>query len=180
MNRSAPSELVAQDIATDQLLLDARNPRLKDFDIGESPSQGEILRALWSKMAVDEVALSIAENGFYRHEPLYAAKEDGKIYVVEGNRRLAAVKLLRDDKLRRDSKATSLPAIDSAAKRKLDTLPVIICERAQVWAFLGFKHINGPQAWESYPKASYIAWVHNEVDVPLGKLCTGRCGGANC
>jgi ParB-like chromosome segregation protein Spo0J len=52
-------------------------------------------------MAVDEVALSIAENGFYRHEPLYAARESGKLNVVEGNRRLAAVKLLRDEKLRR-------------------------------------------------------------------------------
>ena len=39
--------------------------------------------------------------------------------------------------------------------RKLDTLPLIFCKRNEE-----FKHINGPQAWESYPKANYVAWVH--------------------
>jgi hypothetical protein len=135
-----------------------------------NPSQLEIMEALWTRMAVDEVALSIAENGFYKHEPLYATKEHGKMYVVEGNRRLAAVKLLRDQHLRRQVNATSLPPISATAKNKLATLPVIICKREEIWAYLGFKHINGPQAWESYPKATYIAWVHNEVHVPLEEI----------
>ena len=152
MTRSVPDLNQATEIATDDLFLDPKNPRLRDLDLGASPSQIAILRALWSKMAVDEVALSIAENGFYRHEPLYATEEGGKLYVVEGNRRLAAVKLLRSEKLRQESRVTSLPSISSGARKNLDTLPVIICKRDQVWAFLGFKHINGPQAWESLPK----------------------------
>jgi hypothetical protein len=122
------------------------------------------------KLAVDELALSIAENGFYRHEAVYATKEDNKNYVIEGNRRLAAVKLLRDDSLKERLGISGLPSISAAERRKLDTLPVIFCKRNEVWAFLGFKHINGPQAWESYPKAHYIAWVHNELDVPLSEI----------
>src|SRR5437867_1111067 len=98
-----------EEIPVDDLLLDPRNPRLTDFGLTTRASQEEILSVLWSKMAVDEVALSIAANGFYRHEPLYAAHESGKLYVVEGNRRLAAVKLLRDAKLRAKIKATTLP-----------------------------------------------------------------------
>ncbi len=97
-------------------------------------------------MAVDELALSIAANGFYRHEPLYAAREQGKLYVVEGNRRLAAVKLLRDEKLRREVDATSLPTIGATARAALDTLPVIVCKRDEIWAYLGFKHINAFRA----------------------------------
>ena len=164
------SDLAPERIPVEDLLLDPYNPRLTDLGLGEKPSQSEIMQALWSKMAVDEVALSIAENGFYTHEPLYAAPEKGKLYVVEGNRRLAAVLLLRSEKLRREFKATSLPEISAAAKKKLDSLPVITCKREQIWAFLGFKHINGPQAWESYPKANYIAWVHNELGVPLEEI----------
>lgn len=121
-------------------------------------------------MAVDEVALSIAENGFYRHEALYAAKENGKLFVVEGNRRLAAVKLLLDEPLRNKLKITSLPSLSAAKKRELETLPVVFCKRDEIWAYLGFKHINGPQAWESYPKAYYVAWVHNEIGIPLDEI----------
>jgi hypothetical protein len=160
----------AIDIPVDDLELDPHNPRLTDFGLDAKATQDEIISVLWSKMAVDELALSIAENGFYRHEPLYAARERGKIFVIEGNRRLAAVKLLRNRGLRDRLKITGIPEINATANRALEKLPTIICKRDEVWAFLGFKHINGPQAWDSYPKAHYIAWVHNEVDVPLDEI----------
>jgi ParB-like nuclease domain len=160
----------AEDVRTGDLLLDPNNPRLRDFGLDRNPSQTEILSVLWSKMAVDELALSIAENGFYKHEPLYATRERGKLYVIEGNRRLAAVQLLRDAHLRRELKISSLPEISVARKRELEYLPVIICTRDEIWAYLGFKHINGPQAWESYPKAHYVAWVHNQLRIPLEEI----------
>src|SRR5712671_6591853 len=89
-----------EDVSTDELLLDPHNPRLTAFTMDARATQEEIIHLLWDNMAVDEVALSIAENGFFKHEALYATKEHGKNYVIEGNRRLAAVKLLRDDALR--------------------------------------------------------------------------------
>jgi hypothetical protein len=171
MSKSPPtSKWEAEDVPTDELLLDPHNPRLMDYGLSSNASQEDIIRVLWDNMAVDELALSIAENGFYRHEPLYAAKEKGRNYTIEGNRRLAAVKLLRDDALRTRLRIASLPKLSASEKHKLDTLPVIFCKRDEVWAFLGFKHINGPQAWESYPKAHYVAWVHNEVGIPLEEI----------
>ncbi len=160
----------AQQISVDDLLLDPANPRLSDAGLGKNPSQEEIIKALWSTMAVDEVALSIAENGFYQHEPLYAEKHGAKYHVVEGNRRLAAVKLLCNPDLRTIVKAASLPKLAESARRNLDKLPIVVCRREQIWTYLGFKHINGPQAWESYPKASYVAWVHNSLNVPLDEI----------
>lgn len=158
------------DVATSDLLLDPLNPRLTDYGLDGKASQDDILMVLWENMAVDELALSIAGNGFYRHEALYVSKERGKCFVIEGNRRLAAVKLLHDDALRERLKISGLPVLSVAEKKRLDTLPVIFCKREEVWAYLGFKHINGPQAWESYPKAHYVAWVHNEVGVPLEEI----------
>ena len=160
----------AQQISVDDLLLDPANPRLSDAGLGKNPSQEEIIKTLWSTMAVDEVALSIAENGFYQHEPLYAEKHGAKYHVVEGNRRLAAVKLLCNPDLRTIVKAASLPKLADSARRNLDKLPIVVCRREQIWTYLGFKHINGPQAWESYPKASYVAWVHNSLNVPLDEI----------
>jgi hypothetical protein len=160
----------SEDVAVGDLLLDPLNPRLADFGLSQNATQDEIAGVLWSKMAVDELALSIAENGFYEHEPLYAVKEKGKSYVIEGNRRLAAVKLLTDDGLRNRLKIAGVPEISASAKRKLDSLPVIYCKRGDVWAYLGFKHINGPQAWDSYAKAHYVAWVNNEVGIDLDEI----------
>lgn len=167
---SRAPQWTAEKIDADDLHLDSENPRLTDYGLPKDASEARIVETLWNKMAVDEVALSIAENGFYQHEPLYAAKEKGKYVVIEGNRRLAAVKLLRDSKLRQELKITSLPTLSVADRKKLDELPVIICKREDIWAYLGFKHINGPQAWESYPKAHYVAWVHNELGVALEEI----------
>lgn len=153
------------------LYLDDKNPRMAGASEGQS--QDAILEYLWREMAVAEIALSIRQNGFFQHEPLFAAREGGKLIVIEGNRRLAAVKLLCDAKLREKVKATDLPGISEALRAQLKNLPVIVCERDSIWQYVGFKHINGPQPWESYSKAMYISWVHNELKQSLQSI-------ANC
>jgi hypothetical protein len=52
----------------------------------------------------------------------------------------------------------------------LAELPVIKCTRQEVWQYVGFKHVNGPQAWQSLAKAEYIAWVHNTLKVSLEEI----------
>ncbi|MCH7916044.1 MAG: hypothetical protein IH856_23900 [Deltaproteobacteria bacterium] len=156
------------DIATKELYLDKRNPRL--FESGAPTTQKEIRLFLWRDFAVDEIALSIAANGFFRTEPLYASKEDGHLYVVEGNRRLAAVQLLLDGNLRSEVRATDLPSISSTIRIDLQTLPVVDCKREDIWQYLGFKHVNGPQQWQSYSKAQYIEWVRNTLHISLDEI----------
>jgi len=165
--KNSPSGEVTQ-VPTADLFFDSSNPRL--VEAGAPESQKEILRVLWREFAVDEIALSIAANGYFPYEPLFAAKEDGKLVVVEGNRRLAAVRLLVDANLRKDIGALDLPTISAAARKALETLPVVTCSRGEIWQYVGFKHVNGPQQWQSYSKARYIAWVHNDLKVPLEEI----------
>jgi hypothetical protein len=165
MPKTAHPQLLPQPVKTDDLHFDPRNPRLAGEDV--SPDQDKLLKTLWSEFSVDEIALSIAANRFFKHEPLFAAREHGKLVVIEGNRRLAAVKLLRDAGLRRHVGATDLPPIDAKLHKELDELPVIVCDRKDVWRYLGFKHVNGPQAWDADSKAEYISWVHNTLSVLL-------------
>ena len=157
-----------QKISVDSLLFDGDNPRLAAEAVGTD--QHALLRTLWSEFSVDEIALSIAANGFFAHEPLFAAQEGTSYVVIEGNRRLAAVKLLRDANLRKEVGATDLPSIDDKLHAALEKLPVIICARKDVWQYLGFKHVNGPQAWDADSKAEYISWVHNSLKVPLAQI----------
>ncbi len=161
--RNAPEQ-----VPVDELSLDAQNPRIQRA--GERLSQDEILGILWREYSVDELAWSIARNGYFPHEALFAAEEDGALVVIEGNRRLAAVRLLRDPNLRRKMKATDLPEISPEEVAELDTLPVIRRNREDVWQYVGFKHVNGPQAWGSFAKAEYIAWVRNDVGKDLADI----------
>lgn len=164
-------------MSVNELLLDPENPRLASGVGGRS--QKELLKILWNEMAVDEVALSIAANGFFQEEPLFVipsessinGTKNGKYIVVEGNRRLAAVLLLRDDALRGELRATDLPPISVEAKRRLNSLPVSIYKNRKIlWEYYGFRHINGPKEWNAFSKAQYVAKVHEEYGVPLDEI----------
>lgn len=154
-------------VPTEDLCFDAKNPRLVEYVGKPEPSQQDLLRVLWEQMAVDELAMSIAASGYFDYEPLFVTTENRKDVVIEGNRRLAAVRLLLDDQLRQDLRATDLPEVSSGIARSLRTLPVIRTTRERAWQYLGFKHVNGPAKWDSYAKAQYIAEVRNEFGVPL-------------
>ena len=155
-------------LPVEDLHLDDKNPRIQQ--VVEHADQDHILKILWSEYSVEEVALSIAQNGYFGHEALFAAEEDGKLVVIEGNRRLAAVRILRDRSLREQLGATSIPEISDEDADKLARLPVIRRKRDEIWQYVGFKHVNGPQAWNSFAKAEYIAWVRNEVGTDLSEI----------
>jgi hypothetical protein len=159
---------------TRDLLLDSENPRIVELGLGHDPKQFDILKALWERMAVNEVAMSIAWNGYFEHEPLFVEENaGGQLIVIEGNRRLAAVKLLLDADLRKKVGATDLPDIDKIDPRRrveLSELPGLLTTRKELWRYLGFKHVNGPSTWGAYAKAQYVSKVHNEYGVPLEEI----------
>jgi hypothetical protein len=137
---------------------------------GVHASQEAIAKALWKFMAVDELALSIAASGFFPHEPLMVASEGDRAVVVEGNRRLLAVKLLVDPGLRSSLGVSALPEVTPQRRDQLRSLPIVRVDRREVWNYLGFKHVNGPQPWDSLSKAEYIARVHLEYGKPLDDI----------
>lgn len=181
-----PEKIV--DIPVHQLRLDSENPRLAWRTDGDN--QDELVKILWNEMAVDEVAWSIAENGFFRSEPLFVIIENLKetdpakqlFVVVEGNRRFAAVLLLRDEKLRkkvRAARADALPKLDLERYASLDKLPAIVHEnREALWTTVGFRHINGIKPWDSFSKAKYVAGVHETYGIPLDEIAQ-RIGDRN-
>jgi len=161
----------------ENILLDEANPRLASGLGGDT--QEELLRILWKEMAVDEVALSIAANGFFPEEPLLVIPKDPKendsedrnFIVVEGNRRLAAVMLLRSRRLREKHKATDLPDIDKESRKDLDYVPVHIYKnRKLLWTYCGFRHINGIKPWDAFSKAKYVAKVCEDYNITLKEI----------
>jgi RNA polymerase sigma factor (TIGR02999 family) len=128
----------------DRLILDPDNPRFASA--GVDAGTRELVKLMWEEMAVAEVALSVAAKGFYRQDPLLVipgGKPEGggekqQYVVVEGNRRLCAVLLLRDPKLRGFVQATGLPVLGEKQMLDLERLPVTIFDnREQLWEYFG-------------------------------------------
>lgn len=158
------------------LHFDPQNPRLAEFSKEDKTSDEEILRLLWEVMAVDEIVLSIAASGFFPHEQLIVIEEkngkEQKLVVVEGNRRLAAVKAILEPNLVEGLLNERVVLnVSSAIKQTLHELPAIkVSSREEAWRFIGFKHINGAAKWSSYAKAQYIAQIHKEFGISLKEI----------
>ena len=153
-------------LTVSKLQFDLENPRLPEFELTNSSTELDVIKVLWDAMDVRELVLSIAASGFFNHEPLIVSRENEKNVVIEGNRRLAAVRILLEPEAFEFLK-DDIPEITAAAKKNLNKLPVMFSTRKDSWRHLGFKHVNGPAKWSSYAKARYIAEVHRYFEVTL-------------
>ncbi|NOT62225.1 MAG: hypothetical protein HOP19_18595, partial [Acidobacteria bacterium] len=157
-------------ISVSDLHFDRKNPRLVEYDISPKASDDDILKILWDAMDVRELVQSISASGFFPHEALIVAIERGQNIVIEGNRRLAAVKTLLSPQDLTKKNGWNVPKISAGEQKKLVTLPAIISARKDSWRYLGFKHVNGPAKWTSFAKAAYIAEVRREYGIPLADI----------
>lgn len=147
-----------------QLKLDAKNPRFAAHGGGRR-SESNIIRYLWDSADLRELVGSIAANGYIDLEPLIVMDEDGdgRLTVIEGNRRVAAIKLLRTPKLAADL-GFALPTVNPAKAKTLESAKILkVHERDDARQFIGFKHINGPHKWDAYAKGKFAAdWYRAE------------------
>lgn len=161
-----------QFISPNELHFDFRNPRIAEFLPTAKTPEKEIIKILWNVMGVEEIVLSIKASGFFTNEPLIAIQEDNKFIVLEGNRRLAAIKCINDPAIADFigiNKNTL--TVSKEVRETLNEIPVIfVNDRKEAWKFIGFKHINGPAKWGSYAKAQYISQIKNEFDIPLEEI----------
>ena len=146
------------------LQFDRNNPRLAGMCVSDHTTDEEVIQILWDAMDVQELIMSIQASGFFRHEFLIVEK-DTRV-VLEGNRRLAAVRLLLEPELLQEP-IGQIPELKPSERKVLETVPVVFGTRESMWQYLGFKHINGPAKWSSYAKSCYIATVHRGYGVSL-------------
>ena len=153
----------------DDLYLDPLNPRVGRHNMGADVSQ-EVILDLVADWTLDELARSYLENGgFWLHEALLVVEEElygqERLIVVEGNRRLAALKYLcaayEGNPTSRKWKEISESA---APPPELFTkVPyILVNNRRDIQAFLGFRHVTGIKQWDADEKAYFIAKLIDE------------------
>ncbi|MGH7720089.1 MAG: ParB N-terminal domain-containing protein [Gemmatimonadaceae bacterium] len=144
-----------------ELLIDPENPRLPpDLD---TTDQDALLRHFDENYNLDELAASMVEEGFFSEEPLLIvpAGDDEKWIVVEGNRRLATLKLLLEPESRamvdRAGHWEGLAAAAEERRDQLDPIPTFeYGSRDELLEYLGFRHVTGVVPWTAEAKARYI------------------------
>jgi hypothetical protein len=169
-------------IPVQRLHLDPLNPRLPESIQGKS--EMEVLKGLYEEYGLDELAISMSQNGYFDEEPLVVIPRDlptsltvykkgstdltdaymkfinaGTTHftVAEGNRRLATAMVLLDSNLRHKLNIRSWEELTDVVRDDLSILPVIVySNRDEVVPYLGIRHITGIKKWDSYAKARYI------------------------
>ena len=166
------------------LVLDRRNPRL--IPGGEEPDEVEIIAQLYRSEDLSELLQSIAANGYLDIEPLVVLKEgeapegeaqEGEaLTVLEGNRRLAAIRLFEDPDLanlifEQVRLRVTIPSLSEQFRSTIQKVSVYRVEtRTEARSFIGFKHINGAAKWQSYAKARFAAEWYRDGEVKLTEI----------
>ena len=171
----------------ERLLLDPDNPRIPLSAQGQD--QEDLFLHLHQHGVLSELVDSFIDNGFFANEPLLVVRQDGAQdenggpwIVIEGNRRLAALKWLLQIP---PGDALSLDRSVPAGKLGLfESIPVVLIEdRSSVSTYLGFRHISGLKPWAPEAKARFIAEQVDRVaadstsDNPFSQV--GRAFGSN-
>ena len=109
-------------IKLNNLKFDAQNPRLP-MRLQGVTDENKVIDYMVKYGNVTELMLSIGETGYSEAEPLLVVKEGtDKYIVVEGNRRLAALKLLNDSELTK-VRIQSINSVVSGAKYIPEEVP---------------------------------------------------------
>ena len=138
-------------VSPDDLEFDPENPRFGG--LLATKNQDELQAAIFGDpYFASELVDSLLENGFIEYEPLIVRREGNRHIVVEGNRRLAAVRHIR-------SNLSKYPN----AKSNLDRIPVLLFPGTRddvlentMRVYLGVRHLLGFREWPPVSKAIFL------------------------
>ncbi|KHT26582.1 ParB N-terminal domain-containing protein [Pectobacterium carotovorum] len=147
-------------LSVSNLRLDKENPRIPSYITIRTTK--DILNYLFQNERIERLAHKIVEKGFISHDPIYVVKEGENYVVVEGNRRVSALKCLIDPEL-----------VPSPAKRRkielyknrlgsdlIEKIDVFVApSRRAVENVLFELHAEGKLQWSRQQKNKFIASI---------------------
>lgn len=146
-----------KDISFKDLKLDNQNPRIPKSIRDSNPSEEKLIEYMLLDASLIELMLAIGENGYFPGEQLLVVKDtDDKYRVVEGNRRLTAVKLLNNPELATVQKSKIKRVIEETKERPNEIPCLEFKTEEEIHKYLGFRHITGIKEWGLLEKARYL------------------------
>lgn len=157
------------------LLLDEKNPRLG----GEASerTQREIIQYLFEHDKALDIVHSVVTREYFENEPLLAISEQDNYVVVEGNRRLAALKAMKKPELLTGKFSRQVEnLVSNSSIEVVSSVPVTIApDRRATDRIIAGRHVGTPvRAWQAENRASFIlskleeGYDNNQLENELG------------
>lgn len=152
---SEKTKIFHNDIEIGKLLINRENPRFNPVQ-DEQAAVDKMLDEMTPKLK--NLAKDIAQNGLNPGELLYVVKKDEKYIVLEGNRRVTAMKLINDPQLIKNNEQTKTFFQDLKSNYEQKLPPRMRCvifnneKDAEHWIKLKHTGENngiGPVSWNS-------------------------------
>jgi hypothetical protein len=149
----APEQPIFQKVAVELIDFDPENPRFGGGAVNLSQDQIQKLLEGPEHVARDLVA-SFLENGYIQYEPLVVRKVDSRFRVIEGNRRLAALRHILSNPDGRYKKEQ----VDKLKEAHVLVFPdkpdESFLKDARI--YLGIHHLLGLYDWPPESKARFL------------------------
>lgn len=175
------AELTEQKVELGDLLLDPDNYRFQadeDFVRADDARAHEdtVQDRAYNRLRSEDLAAlknSILTNGFLPFERLVARRYgpvEGKYVVLEGNRRLAALRWIK-----RDHEAGV--AVPPALLATLGGIPLTVVENAEddptlQLALMGVRHVGGIRQWGAYQRAQLVTELRDDHQLDTSDIAT--------
>lgn len=156
--RGKKIKAITEQINQADLLFYSENPRVYSIlnKMGEEPTQEKIYKQMCEMDHVKTLKSSILSNGGILDPLLVKDNGDDTFTVLEGNSRLAAIRMI----------CAMGNNIAKWAMVKCKVFPQTITED-EIYALLGQYHIIGRKDWDAYEKASYLYRRYIKTKLPV-------------
>jgi ParB-like chromosome segregation protein Spo0J len=137
-------------ISIESLQFDPKNPRVVEL-LGPKPTQTQIEQLLLGgDMRARELMPSFMENGYIPYEPLVVRPHNSRFTVIEGNRRLAAIRALMNSE--------DAEEVEAFKRHGLSSVPCLIFQGddRQLLAYLGLRHLSKTKDWGTNAKGAFV------------------------
>lgn len=175
------AQLTEAEVNLDDLLLDPNNYRFQadeDFVRADEARSHEdtVQSRAYARLRHEDLAAlknSILTNGFLPFERLVVRPYptvEGRYVVLEGNRRVAALRWIKQD----HEAGVAVPA---GVLETLGRIPVIVVEDAAddptlQLALMGVRHVAGIREWGAYQRAQLVTELRDEHQLDTADIAT--------
>jgi hypothetical protein len=159
-------------VPLDCIYLDPNNPRfvgpnwqeIDDSQIEAGSVQDGVRRTLLRDYDVEKLRMNMEINGYLPIDRIVVRQfKKDKFVVLEGNRRIAAAKMI--SKIGSDGNAVPEEVLASVAE--IPCLQYVGSEQDAAWIFQGLRHITGIIEWPAYNKARLLVEQMEEEGLTL-------------
>jgi len=158
-------------VSTELLDFDPDNPRFTSLRSHITDNGFDPFETICKVFEVRSLVASIVTGGYHGAEPLLVLPNGNRYTVLDGNRRLAAIRII----LNREIHAHHYPLwLGEPSRESLESvreIPVMIVhDRKDAWPLLVGRHGMGVIKWDQYGKASFFQHVSDTYAVPDYRL----------